>query len=654
MFTVSPAALGALAFQAALHTPVLCTFASLYSLFRKALLSQTYPTPEIRLVYQHPSHKYFVETSYTELACPLVWGFGHLALHYVKAHQEAKGKQLFQQHQNDTSQTTPLKKAVSYRNREALYAWGIKSRDSGKIEEAASYFEEGLKKGHTGCAVALGQLCLAGLYGVKDTAFERAKTYFQKDNSPFSAYLINLAELMQSCPPARDTLFTMYQSDSNKFGTTFSTAEEIDFTILVANRLSLSNEAKTTFYNCALQHLKSLFQKGQAHYQLYLLNGERTHLEQSVNFEHNRARLDLALILRDEVDFESNQRALKLLLSIPKDKRTTEISTLIGHLYLTGFGTNACNPTAALEHYSDAQPSTGPTDSILYFDALANLLLSCLADERKEFCLAASEMANKTIRWQTTIPSIEAEPGTLDLALAISQGLLAKLLLNGNNMILQTAENQQRITLVQKLLLFSAQHSALPALTRTSAYKQLANLQTLLGKKEEAIISYNDSLVVDDTDLEPLMGLYALYNAKIQHKEAIAVLEKAAKMNHPPAQYLYGLYLRKIFPPDTIKTGLIFKEEEEKENKKSQPGKDLILAAAKAPYTEAVTYCQKKGWKTGIVASSIGRGRSGSTMSTASTTSRATLSINTNVGNLHSNTRPPSYHSGDGTQEVRS
>ncbi len=644
MFAVSPATLGAFAYRTALRLPVLCVFTSICSLVAKAALARYYPTPEVGQVYKHPAHKYLIETSYTELACPLVWGFGHFALRQVKAHQEAKGKQHFEKFRKDPSQTSPLKAATSYRNSDALYATGIKSRDSNQIEKAVSHFKEGLEKGHTGCAVALGQLCLAGIYGEKDTAFARAKTYFQQNKSPFSVYLLNLTELMQSCPVnARDTLFAMYQGDSSKFGTTFSTAEEIDFPILVANRLSLPQSTKTDFYNCALQHLKSPFQQGQAHYQLYQLTGERTHLEQAVSFEHNRARLDLALILRDEVELDNDKRALELLLSIPKDKRTTEISTLIAHFYLTGFGTNICSPTAATEHYGNAQPSTGPIDSTLYFDALAKLLLGCSAEERKEFCLVANEI-EQTIRWQTEIPPLEALPGTLDLSLAIAKGLRSKLIDSSNNTLRRTTEHEQKVTLVQKLLLFSAQQNALPALTRTSAYKELGNLQTLLGKRDDAITSYKDSLAVDDTDPEPLMGLYALYNAKKQTDKAIAELKKAAEKKHPPAMHLYGLHLRMKCPPDIIKvkTGLFTSVDEEKENKKSQPSKDLILAAAGAPepYKMAVTYCQQKGWHTGSSVSAI-RTRSASVISTASTTSQAPLRVITTFSN---GTPPPSYH----------
>jgi len=252
---------------------------------------------------------------------------------------------------------------------------------------------------------------------------------------------------------------------------------------------------------------------------------------------------------------------------------------------------------------------------------------------------------DSTIRWQTKIPSLEAPPGTLDLALAISEHLLKKLL-NENNSLRRSPEYEQRVSLAQKLLLFSAQQSALPVLTRTSAYKQLANVQILLGNKEEAITSYRESLAVDDTDPEPLMGLYVLYNANKLPVKAIAELKKAAEKKYPPAQHLYGLHLRKECPPDIVKvsTGLFTSVEEEKENKKSQPGKDFILAAARAsePYKDAVTYCQQKGWNTGIVVSSLGRGRSASTMSTASTTSQAPpLRVITNIPN---GSRPPSYH----------
>lgn len=631
MFTVSPATIGAIAFQVALRTPVLCIFTSLCSLAAKAALARYYPKPEVGQVYKHPAHKYLIETSYTELACPLVWGFGHFALRQVKAYQEAKGKEFFAQHQKDPSQTSPLKKAaISYRDPNALYTMGIKLRNSNQIEKAASHFEEGLKKGHTGCAIALGQLCLTGLYGDKETAFERAKSYFKQDKSPFSAYLVNLAELMQSCPANTiETLFTMYQSDSNKFGTAFSTAEEIDFPILVANRLSLSREIKTAFYNCVPQHLKSPFQQGQAHYQLYQLNKDKTHLEQAVTFEHNQARFDLALLLRDEVEIGNDKRALEYLLSIPKDKRTTEISTLIGHFYLTGFGTD-CNPTSATEHYYNAQPLTGPTDSTFYFDALAQLLLQCTEDERKEFCLAANEM-DQTIRWQTTIPSSGAPKGTLDLALAISESLQANLLERSNNTLRRTNENPQRITLVQKLLSFTAQQIALPVLTRTSAYNQLANLQTLLGKREEAITSYKASLEVDDTDSELLMKLCALYTLNKQPKNAFAELEKAAKKNHPQAQFLLGKLLC-----EPVKAKNMFGFIEEKENPQFPKGKNLILSAAKAtePDEDALAFCKKMKWETG-------RGRSASTMSIASTTSQAPpLRVITNFSN---GSRPPSY-----------
>ncbi len=645
-------------YKTALNTIVVCTFVSYYEIFRKVLLIPQGYTNQVGQDYKHPSHRYFAEKDFKDMFCTIIWGIGHLALRYLGNYRKEKGEALYQSAlSDDANRITLLQEAAhQYRHLEAIFKLGISLRDGDgvtkNLDGAIRLFKAGDELGHKGCSFALGQLCLTGDYGDKATCFENADTYFRKvDSTPYTQYLLALAEALEPCKQEADAICTLIKGASNKFLDDFSPsgkelANFLGVAIENSQLGSLLPQAAIPLFNCVVKHCPQDSQKAEAYFHLYKLDKNQEHLIKAAKLGSVEVTLeladliskqpskenlqealrwlnsipeekrtsdviarqvvlttDLAELLRQSGSPADHQEALRLLQIIPEAKRTPDINMLMGLFYLTGFGSDACDPTKAAEYFGKANQTS--TVHTTYFVALSELLKTCTDQELETFRARVGEI-NQTLRWRKTIPlmnNVDDEDIALAVALRSYETVIDR---ETGSLLPAEATSEAKVALTLKLLDFCSKNS-LPPLAKKTALSHQAILHHARGNSAaemECHISYKR---IDPEDPKTRMMLYSLYmehykKTKVQSDldNALRELDVAVKKEHAPAQYENALRLINGDKKNQSQNSSFFSKGSNKENTLVTPGQKLMLKAAKQGYKPALSFAQQRGWATGI------------------------------------------------------
>ena len=558
-------------YSVAYYSP-LSPLVSLYEIFQKAVLSKRY-SEEVGELYQHPSHRYYVEKTYGELACPLVWLIGHLALFALQAYRKGKGEALYQADKKDPqNQLKALETAAQhYRNQEAIFALGIRLKDELQNERAKTFLKVALEMGHPEAAFPLGELYLA-LGEVAEAA-----VCLQKVQTPYARLLETLAPLT-----ANQMLLQAIQTAKPK---TQNEWEQLILAFAIGNKQQ--SELAKALLQCCIDHFSSQEYQGKADFELFGLSLNTDHLKQGAMLGNIDAAVALSNLLRGSQDVNEQREALRLLEAIAPENRPQEASLLVGHSYLAGFGCNA-DFGKAQGGYREAE-SKGATKHTAYFVALTELLKRSSAEEQREFLVAVSEL-DASLRWKTTIPPYDSPADSMVvLALAVANSLDKKLV--RRNAIFPQADLEHKIALVQKLFHFSSTH-ALPLLAQREALFRLGRLYTLQQNLEGAIKVYQACLEIGN-DPAANLKLYHLFIYKSKQKgdgdyqTALTCLQAAVNEydqgdDEKGAQVLYAY------------GAILVAEGQNKENFNTKEGRRLIIKAAQLGDKVAIDTCRTK------------------------------------------------------------